>query len=395
MSPRIGSLFSGYGGLDMAVRSVLGGGLAWYSEIDPGACRVLAHHHEGVPNLGDVTAVDWTAVEPVDVLTGGFPCQDLSPAGARAGLRPDTRSGLWTHMAHAIAVLRPRLVVIENVRGLLSGEAHSDLEPCPWCLGDGHGVPLRAHGAVLGDLADLGYDARWRGLHASDAGAPHSRFRVFVVAVRTAAHPDRPGRQGAQPAQRHHVPARGAVADSDDLGRQRTRHARHGSGGPADHGGAAAHTAGPRRGRAGNLAPGAAPDAEPETGQRTTGRGGGPPAVAWGDYAPAIRRWERLLGRPAPAPVVWSGTYRRMRQLRLARRHPKPAGMRGSLAPRHVLAPAFVEWLMGLPPGWVTDVPGLTRAQMLRILGNGVVPHQATAALHHLLDHNQPTRRTA
>ena len=73
---RIGSLFSGYGGLDMAVQSVLGGDLAWYSEIEPAACTVLAAHHPGVPNLGDITKVNWEEVRvaaPVDILTGGYP----------------------------------------------------------------------------------------------------------------------------------------------------------------------------------------------------------------------------------------------------------------------------------------------------------------------------------
>ncbi len=69
---RIGSLFSGYGGLDIAVQSVLGGELAWYSEIEPAACTVLAAHHPGVPNLGDITIVNWEGVAPVDVLTGGY-----------------------------------------------------------------------------------------------------------------------------------------------------------------------------------------------------------------------------------------------------------------------------------------------------------------------------------
>jgi site-specific DNA-cytosine methylase len=76
--PGIGSLFSGYGGLERGVQAVLGGTVAWHSEIDPGACKILAHRYPDVPNLGDITAVDWSAVEPVDVLTGGFPCQDVS-----------------------------------------------------------------------------------------------------------------------------------------------------------------------------------------------------------------------------------------------------------------------------------------------------------------------------
>lgn len=179
---RIGSLFSGYGGLDMAVQSVIGGTVAWVCDNDPGASRILAHHHPDVPNLGDITAVDWSAVEPIDVLTLGFPCQDISSAGKRAGIRPGTRSGLWTQAAYAISVLRPRLVVIENVRNLVNAPAHSPVEPCPMCLGDGSAVALRALGAVLGDLADLGFDADWYGFPASAVGAPHERWREFVAA---------------------------------------------------------------------------------------------------------------------------------------------------------------------------------------------------------------------
>ncbi len=85
------------------------------------------------------------------------------------------------------------------------------------------------------------------------------------------------------------------------------------------------------------------------------------PAIAWGDYEPAVRRWELILGRPAPAPTQ--------------------AGKRGG----QQLSPLFVEWLMGLPEGHVTGVPGLTRNEQLGRLGNGVVPQQAAAALRYLL----------
>jgi DNA (cytosine-5)-methyltransferase 1 len=181
--PRIGSLFSGYGGLDMAVAAHYGGRVVWHCEIDPWPARILAARWPDAPNLGDITAVDWAAVPAIDILTGGFPCQDLSHAGKRLGLKPGTRSGLWEHMAYAIDQLRPQRVVIENVRGLLTGAAHSDVEPCPWCVGDAGGEPaLRALGAVCGDLADLGYDARWGTVAAADAGAPHRRERVFIVA---------------------------------------------------------------------------------------------------------------------------------------------------------------------------------------------------------------------
>lgn len=132
---RYGSLFSGYAGLDMGVQAVLGGETAWFCEVEKAPTAILAHHWPDVPNLGDITTVDWSGVEPVDVLTGGFPCQDVSHAGKRRGLKPGTRSGLWAHMAYAIDKLRPALVVAENVRGLLSAEAGGDLEPLPVVCG--------------------------------------------------------------------------------------------------------------------------------------------------------------------------------------------------------------------------------------------------------------------
>jgi len=92
---RIGSLFSGYGGLCVAVERMFGGELVWHSEINPDAAHVHEAHWPGIPNLGDITAVDWTQVEPVDVICGGFPCQDISSAGRGAGIKEGTRSGLW------------------------------------------------------------------------------------------------------------------------------------------------------------------------------------------------------------------------------------------------------------------------------------------------------------
>lgn len=129
---KTGSLFSGYGGLDLAAISALDADIVWHSDNDTAAAKVLAHHWPGVPNLGDITIIDWHAVEPVDMLIGGFPCQDVSTAGRGLGIRPSTRSGLWSHMAYAIGQLRPEVVIIENVRGLLSAPASCDMEPCPW-----------------------------------------------------------------------------------------------------------------------------------------------------------------------------------------------------------------------------------------------------------------------
>lgn len=167
---RIGSLFSGYGGLDLAVQAVLGGDIAWHVEYDKAPSRILDHHFPGVPNHGDITATDWQQIEPVDVLTGGFPCQDISSAGAKAGI-DGRRSGLWGHYARAIGELRPRVVVVENVSALI----------------------VRGMGRVLGDLAELGYDAQWTSVSACSAGAPFRRVRVFLIATPTSAHG--PGRR--------------------------------------------------------------------------------------------------------------------------------------------------------------------------------------------------------
>ena len=180
---RIGSLFSGYGGLDLAVAEVLNAEVAWHCEWDDAPSKILEKHFPGVPNYRDVSKVDFSQVEQVDILTGGFPCQDLSLAGKRAGLQDGTRSGLWSEFARAIEQIRPKLVVIENVRGLLSASANNGMEYSEEDLATLNGrAPIRAMGAVLGDLADLGYDCKWTGVRASDAGAPHNRFRIFIVA---------------------------------------------------------------------------------------------------------------------------------------------------------------------------------------------------------------------
>jgi DNA (cytosine-5)-methyltransferase 1 len=181
---KIGSLFSGYGGLDLAVQEVFGAQVVWHCEWEDAPSAVLDAHWPGVPNYRDVTKVDFTQVERVDILTGGFPCQDVSTAGKRKGLTEGTRSNLWFEFLRAIEELRPRFVVIENVRGLLSAKADSDLELETSGLDYDPGLPiLRAGSVVAGSLASIGYDCRWTTVRASDAGAPHRRERVFIVAT--------------------------------------------------------------------------------------------------------------------------------------------------------------------------------------------------------------------
>lgn len=154
---RVGSLFSGIGGLDLGLERA-GMTVAWQSEIDPYACRVLAKHWPHVPNLGDITTIDWSTVEPVDLICGGYPCQPFSNNGHRRGDADDRH--LWPFFADAIRVLRPRYVVAENVPGHLS-------------LG---------FDRVLADLAGLGFDVEWSIVSACSMGAPHTRERLYFVA---------------------------------------------------------------------------------------------------------------------------------------------------------------------------------------------------------------------
>jgi DNA (cytosine-5)-methyltransferase 1 len=158
--PTIGGLCEGYGGLTAAAQAVFGGRVAWHAETDPGASRILAWHRPGVPNHGDITTADWAAVEPVGILTAGWPCQPWSHAGVGRGV--DDPRDLWPAVARAVRDLRPRLVVMENVPGFAA---------------DRYGL-----GRTADDLAALGYGLRWTRVRASDAGAPHLRERWFGLA---------------------------------------------------------------------------------------------------------------------------------------------------------------------------------------------------------------------
>ncbi|GAA0932415.1 DNA cytosine methyltransferase [Nonomuraea longicatena] len=334
-APTMGSVCTGYGGLDLAVSAVLGARPAWVADPDPGAARILAHHWPEVPNLGDITALDWASVPRVDVLTAGFPCQDLSHAGRGAGIRKDTRSGLWLTIAHAVGVLRPRLLLLENVAAIATRRPGLDV--------------------VLADLAALGFDAEWTCLRASDVGAPHRRDRWFCLAW--PADPDHlrghRHRTAGQPPQRHPQSADRVAAHRPRLRGGEPAEATH----PFPGSGQARPEPGRRSGGAA-----ADPDDAQWNGQqgeqpwRPAPAGGGGSDIDWGAYARAVARWEAVTG-PAPRPTDDRGR----------------------------LSPPFVEWLMGLPPGWVTDVPGLTRTQQLHKLGNGVVPLQAVVGLHTLM----------
>src|SRR3990167_3261466 len=158
MTLTFGSLFSGIGGIDLGLERA-GMRCAWQVEIDDYCQRVLAKHWPDVPRFRDVREVGAHNLAHVDLIAGGFPCQDLAQGGKSVGIE-GSRSGLWSEFARIIRELRPRFVFVENVPGLL----------------------VRGMGRVLGDLASCGYDAEWQSIPAAAVGAPHIRERVFILA---------------------------------------------------------------------------------------------------------------------------------------------------------------------------------------------------------------------
>lgn len=151
---RVLSLFAGIGGFDLGLERTGGFKTVAFCEIDPYASRVLKKHWPDVPNLGDVTKAEFP---DADFICAGFPCQDISYAGAGAGLAGE-RSGLWREVVRAIRMVRPQGTLLENVAALLN----------------------RGMGTVLGDLAEIGHDAEWHCIPASAVGAPHRRDRIWI-----------------------------------------------------------------------------------------------------------------------------------------------------------------------------------------------------------------------
>lgn len=201
-------LFSGIGGFELGFRRA-GFTIAGVCEIEPYACRVLEKHfpearlYEDVKELtGERLRAD--GIRPF-VVTGGFPCQDISLAGKGAGLGGE-RSGLWFEMHRVIAETRPRWVVAENVAALRS----------------------RGLDQVLGSLAAIGYDAEWHCIPASAVGAPHRRDRVWIVAYPNSGgfagpriRPEQPGRAKAE--RPSEVGQGRTVADADEHAGQQRR----------------------------------------------------------------------------------------------------------------------------------------------------------------------------
>lgn len=154
-------LCAGYGGIGLAVEPLVEDTVTHVAEITVHACKILEERFPGAENIGDVTAYDWGALRgQIDVITAGFPCQDISNAGTREGIS-GKRSGIWKNVAEATRVLRPDHLFLENVSALRT----------------------RGLDVVCQDLAEIGYDLRWTTLRASDVGGAHQRNRWFGLAT--------------------------------------------------------------------------------------------------------------------------------------------------------------------------------------------------------------------
>lgn len=158
---KVGSLFSGIGGIELGLERS-GMEIVWQVEKEKYARKVLEKHWPHTKRFEDILEVGIHNLEPVDIICGGFPCQPHSLAGKRKA--SEDERDLWGEFARIICELKPRWVVAENVPGLLSSESG------------------RFFGRVLRDLAEIGYDAEWDCIPAAAFGAPHLRYRVFIVA---------------------------------------------------------------------------------------------------------------------------------------------------------------------------------------------------------------------
>ena len=340
---KVGSLCTGYGGLDMAVEEYFDAETVWVSEIDKYASQLIELKIKK-PNLGDLKLVDWESVEPIDILTAGYPCQPFSHAGQRQGTN-DARH-IWPYIKSAISVLRPSIVILENVRGHLS-------------LG---------FSTVLGDLAEIGYDAQWTLVRASDFGAPHRRERLFIVANPNGdAHAQSRRTIGSVPSQ----------TSEEFNGSDRTI---NGSGSEIT---------------SNSMCEGLQGWDATALPRRRVANGHGESRLA--SNTDNTRGFRNLSGLQSGLNTRIVGDTNDQHQSHngqvqeLGRRFASRCEMSMQGAPNTLvdgkLNAEFVEYMMGLPPGWVTDC-GLSRAQQLKILGNGVVPQQAHYALE-LLHHGQ------
>ena len=265
---KIGSLCTGYGGLDMAVEAYFNAEMVWCAENDKYASKVIEARFNK-PNLGNIKQINWASVEPIDILTAGYPCQPFSHAGHRKGSNDERH--LWPFIKEVISILRPSIVILENVKGHLT-------------LG---------FKEVLAELTEIGYDAKWTIVRASDVGAPHQRARLFILAYPNSQGLQRESNQG-------HSAAKCTSIDTSV------------------------------------------------------------------ELKPHNRQMSELRKRFTPRSEMHLQAI-------------PPTLDKGRVSAQ------FVEYMMGLPKGWVTDID-ISWTQQLKMLGNGVVPQQAYYALELLFD---------
>jgi len=305
---KIGSLCTGYGGLDLAVETFFDAEMVWCAENDKYASKVIEARFNK-PNLGDIKQIDWGSIEPIDILTAGYPCQPFSHAGHRKGENDERH--IWPHILKGISILRPKFIILENVRGHLS-------------LG---------FKEVLSDLAENGYDAKWRIVRASDVGAPHQRARLFIIAY------------------------------SNSEGLQRTWHKANDF----------------TDGLTSNTNCDACEESRRADREISTKSRG---LQAGQDIGQARSEHRCSCKASCNTNNQYQSHNREMSELggRFASRCEMSMQDIPNALVDDKLNAKFVEYMMGLPGGWVTDLD-LSRSQQLKMLGNGVVPQQAYYAL--------------
>jgi len=312
---KIGSLCSGYGGLDMAVEAYYNAETVWMCDIDKYSSIVIKERW-GLPNLGDLKTVDWSALEPIDILTAGYPCQPFSTAGQRKGLEDERH--IWPYIKEIISTLQPKRVILENVRGHLT-------------LG---------FKEVLKDLTEIGYDAKWAIVRASDVGAPHQRARLFVIA-----YPNSEGFQGSW--NETNDASNGAITNSYSASHKQSRRANR----------PISQSASEVINRSDRNEYGSGVEDVQRTNPDGIGRSMGRKKTQ------QYQRQSQFIANPLESDIF-------------TRAVPNPL-VEGKLNAK------FVEYMMGLPVGWVTDLD-ISRSQQLKLLGNGVVPQQAYYAIDKL-----------
>ena len=304
----------------MAVEAYFDAETVWTCEFDKHASKVIDAHFD-VPNHGNLKTTDWTQVEPIDILTAGYPCQPFSHAGSRKGA--DDERHLWPYIKEIIGILRPRFVVLENVRGHF-------------------GLGFRE---VLSDLASIGYDARWTLIRASDVGAPHRRERLFILAYPNCSRCTRTEPSDIQAQQPWDSSSHSYEYTYTDgqrccVGENHLNSFEH------------------QR------------QSQPITSRLVETIITHTNCVSHDDARRANGNFYRTAGQEFN------------RSNRIEPRFSLEMASQAIPAPLDEgrLNVKFVEYMMGLPHGWVSSV-NLSRAQMLKILGNGVVPQQAYSAL--------------